>query len=92
VKSFGCENNTAHESPIQSWNLIGPSVVSFKFFGTPEQAAETLIALRPAGVDAVQFEFWRYAEEIEYFAERVLPLLEQAGLREFEPEATQHTD
>ena len=28
VKSLGCENSTAHESPIQSWNLIGPSVVS----------------------------------------------------------------
>ena len=21
VKSFGCENSTAHESPIQSWKL-----------------------------------------------------------------------
>src|ERR687892_2058690 len=28
VKSFGCENSTAHESPIQSWKLIRPSVVS----------------------------------------------------------------
>src|SRR5215510_4207463 len=28
VKSFGCENKTAHESPIQSWNWIRPSVVS----------------------------------------------------------------
>src|SRR5438270_3142633 len=28
VKSFGWENSTAQESPIQSWNLIGPSVVS----------------------------------------------------------------
>src|SRR6476646_7525337 len=28
VKSFGCENSTAHESPIQSWNLMRPSVVS----------------------------------------------------------------
>src|SRR6266498_2973495 len=28
VKSFGCENRTAHESPIQSWNRILPSVVS----------------------------------------------------------------
>src|SRR2546428_6068344 len=28
VKSFGCENSTAHELPIQSWKLIGPSVVS----------------------------------------------------------------
>src|SRR3954470_12930112 len=28
VKSFGCENSTTHESPIQSWNRIVPSVVS----------------------------------------------------------------
>src|SRR5437667_6784958 len=28
VKSLGCENSTAQESPIQSWKLIGPSVVS----------------------------------------------------------------
>ena len=28
VKSRGCEKRTAHESPIQSWKLIGPSVVS----------------------------------------------------------------
>ena len=28
VKSFGCENSTAHESPIQSWKRIRPSVVS----------------------------------------------------------------
>ena len=28
VKLLGWENSTAHESPIQSWNLIGPSVVS----------------------------------------------------------------
>src|ERR671937_3310153 len=28
VKSFGCENSTAHESPIQSWKRMRPSVVS----------------------------------------------------------------
>src|SRR6478609_11298308 len=27
VKSFGCENNNAQLLPIQSWNLILPSVV-----------------------------------------------------------------
>jgi hypothetical protein len=27
VKSFGCEDSTAHESPIQSWQLSLPSVV-----------------------------------------------------------------
>src|SRR5690348_4600189 len=28
VKSLGCENNSAQLLPIQSWNLIFPSVVS----------------------------------------------------------------
>src|ERR1035438_9751333 len=28
VKSFGCENTSAQLLPIQSWNLILPSVVS----------------------------------------------------------------
>src|ERR1700737_3928850 len=28
VKSFGWENSTAHDSPIQSWKLILPRVVS----------------------------------------------------------------
>src|ERR1700757_4436046 len=28
VKSFGCENRSAQLLPIQSWNLIFPSVVS----------------------------------------------------------------
>src|SRR5476649_2073620 len=28
LKSFGCENNSAQLLPIQSWNLILPSVVS----------------------------------------------------------------
>src|ERR1700726_2527695 len=28
VKSFGCENRSAQLLPIQSWNLILPSVVS----------------------------------------------------------------
>ena len=28
VKSLGCENSTAQESPIQSWKLILPWVVS----------------------------------------------------------------
>ena len=28
VKSLGCEKSTAQESPTQSWNLMGPAVVS----------------------------------------------------------------
>src|SRR5882762_9005383 len=33
VKSFGCENRIAHPSPIHSWRLIVPCVVSAVKFG-----------------------------------------------------------
>src|SRR5688572_5590079 len=33
VKSLGCEKITAHELPIQSWNLMRPSVVSASKLG-----------------------------------------------------------
>src|SRR4051812_13319427 len=36
VKSRGCENSTAHESPIQSWKEIRPSVVSASKSGATE--------------------------------------------------------
>ena len=35
VKSFGCENSTAHESPSQSWKRMRPSVVSASKSGAP---------------------------------------------------------
>src|ERR1700749_4238191 len=36
VKSFGCENSSAQLLPIQSWNLIRPSVVSASKSGAVE--------------------------------------------------------
>ena len=36
VKSFGCENSTAHESPTHSWKSISPSVVSAVKSGASE--------------------------------------------------------
>jgi FMNH2-dependent dimethyl sulfone monooxygenase len=75
---------TGSESwPRQTLEPVVLGIGGFKFFGTPEQAADVLLRLSAAGVDGVQLEFWRYYEEIGYFGERVLPLLEQAGLRDF---------
>src|SRR5512132_2070860 len=45
VKSFGCENSTAHESPIQSWNLIGPSVVSASKSGAVSPSCNAIYRL-----------------------------------------------
>src|SRR6186997_585159 len=45
VKSFGCENNTAHESPIQSWKRIGPSVVSASKSGAVSPSCNAILRL-----------------------------------------------
>src|SRR5215467_9379356 len=45
VKSLGCENSTAHESPIHSWKLIGPSVVSAWKSGALSPMASVIVVL-----------------------------------------------
>src|SRR5207248_1691097 len=45
VKSLGCENSTAQESPIQSWKLILPSVVFATKSGAVSPMARLMLAL-----------------------------------------------
>ena len=46
VKSFGCEKSTAQESPIQSWKLIAPSVVSAVKSGAVSPIVKLIVSLR----------------------------------------------
>ena len=46
VKSFGCEKSTAQESPIQSWKLIGPSVVAAVKSGAVSPIVRLILSLR----------------------------------------------
>ena len=48
VKSRGCENSTAHESPIQSWKRILPSVVSASKSGAVSPICRAIC--RPPGL------------------------------------------
>src|SRR5215207_5491613 len=43
VKSFGCENSTAHESPIHSWNRIVPCVVRASKSGAVSPIASVIV-------------------------------------------------
>ena len=52
VKSLGCENSTAQPSPIQSWNRIGPSVVSASKSGA-SSPMRRVICLSPRNLDQV---------------------------------------
>jgi len=45
--------------------------------GTPEQIAERIVALKEIGVDLVLSGFLHFIEEVEYFGQRVLPLVRE---------------
>ena len=48
--------------------------------GTPEQIVEQFVWLRQAGIDGLQLSFFDFAGP-EFFGDRILPLMKQAGLR-----------
>ena len=58
--------------------IIGGNV---QIFGTPEQVVEQFTALKDAGCDGLQINFFDFAPDLAYFAKNVLPLMKQAGLR-----------
>ena len=49
--------------------------------GSPEQIAEYIVRLHQAGVDGVQLSFFDFQPDLEFFGQRVLPLLRETGLR-----------
>ncbi|MGR4890710.1 LLM class flavin-dependent oxidoreductase [Sphingopyxis sp. LARHCG72] len=49
--------------------------------GSPETIAREMAEIRNLGFDGTTLSFVNYVEELPFFAGRVLPLLEEAGLR-----------
>ena len=64
-------------SQREQW-VIGGNV---HVVGTPEQVVDGFIRLKEAGCDGVQVNFYDFLPDLEFFGERVLPLMHQAGLR-----------
>ena len=54
---------------------------NMQIVGTPEQCVEKMMRLHDAGIDGIQVNFYDYLPDLEYFGERVLPLMKEAGLR-----------
>ena len=54
---------------------------TYPLVGTPQHIANTLVSLHKAGFAGVALSFVDYLGELPYFASKVLPLLEEAGLR-----------
>lgn len=88
-QTFSNTSAKAYESDAHAWrgrkdarhkqglNLGG----NIEIIGSPEQVVEQLVALHKIGIDGVQLCFYDFKEDLEYFGKKILPLLEEAGLR-----------
>jgi dimethylsulfone monooxygenase len=54
---------------------------NIEVIGTPEQVVEQFVELKKAGIDGLQLSFFDFKQDLAFFGRRVLPLMEQAGLR-----------
>jgi len=54
---------------------------NIEVIGTPEQVVEQFVQLKRAGIDGLQLSFFDFKPDLEFFGDRILPLMRQAGLR-----------
>ena len=54
----------------------------YRLVGTPEQIVEQFIELEQSGIEGMAIVWHDYMQELEYFEEKVLPLMKEAGLRQ----------
>jgi FMNH2-dependent dimethyl sulfone monooxygenase len=54
---------------------------NIRLVGSPEQIVDQFKALTLAGIDGLQLSFYDFQPDLDFFGERVLPLMRQAGLR-----------
>ncbi|TEA12710.1 FMNH(2)-dependent dimethylsulfone monooxygenase [Colletotrichum sidae] len=88
TNKFGTANGN-YDSDAHAWrgrkgakdkkglNLGG----NIEIIGSPEQVVEQLDALHKVGIDGVVANFYDFAPDLEYFGNKILPLVKEAGLR-----------
>ncbi|WP_375506546.1 LLM class flavin-dependent oxidoreductase [uncultured Nostoc sp.] len=54
---------------------------NIEVIGTPQQVVEQFVQLKKAGVNGLQLSFYDFKEDLQFFGDRILPLMKQAGLR-----------
>lgn len=73
----GGDQSSWKNSLREQWAIGG----NVHIVGSPEQVVEGLSRLRKAGCDGVQVNFFDFLPDLEFFGERVIPLMYEAGLR-----------
>jgi len=74
---MGGDQTSWRAATREDW-VIGGNV---HVVGSPEQVVDAFVRLQKAGCDGVQVNFYDYRADLEFFGARVLPLMQQAGLR-----------
>jgi dimethylsulfone monooxygenase len=65
----------------ETFRDLAMSAGSIPLIGSPEQVAEQIANLHDCGVNALFLGFQDYLVDLPFFGERVIPLLEQRGIR-----------
>lgn len=77
-KTFaGGDQSSWKQNTRDQW-VIGGNV---HLVGTPTQIVDRFIQLNNAGCDGVQVNFYDFLPDLEFFGKKVVPLMEEAGLR-----------
>jgi dimethylsulfone monooxygenase len=80
-KGLGTESGSFDKvKALQERFILGYG--GYPLIGTPEQIVDQMIELNKAGVNGMMVGFLDYVEELQYFGERILPLMKEAGLRQ----------
>lgn len=74
---MGGDQSSWKSASRDQW-VIGGNV---HIVGTPEQVVDGFRRLKEAGCDGVQVNFYDYINDLQFFGDRVIPLMKQAGLR-----------
>lgn len=54
---------------------------AYPMIGTPEDIVDAMLSLKQAGMSGTTLTFLNFLDDLPYFLEAVVPLMEQAGLR-----------
>jgi FMNH2-dependent dimethyl sulfone monooxygenase len=77
-RHFALADSKAWGNHDRNGRIVGGNV---QLVGDPEQVADGIEKLYRAGCDGVQLSFFDFAPDLEFFGERVLPILVSKGLR-----------
>jgi FMNH2-dependent dimethyl sulfone monooxygenase len=78
MQSFTKSDAKSFRGHKRDQRVVGGNI---QMIGTPEQIVDGMLRLKAAGCDGVQVNFFDFEPDMEFFGDRILPLMQQAGLR-----------